>query len=276
MRRDGRVWLMYALLIVLGTLVPLMFTGCTWLKFVKQDCRVSGCGADQVCQAQDSSDPLSPYICVPKPEEPPVPPTPEPPPVVEPPPPTPPPPTPPPVVDHCPKPLAPGAYVMVKVSPYPPSGADGNNGLYVTPYVVGDPEFCRLIHGVSVEKCHLEGWKDQQACEVQLLGGCPEFEYRMTGGQWTACLARPAYGVITCDHLGTTLTRDDPQTPEFEGLPKECAEQKTGEGPLKWQYKAGFYAIAHIDKGFAGEVRACRRDHDPQGCSDKPRPIVGR
>lgn len=153
----------------------------------------------------------------------------------------------------CPKLLAPGAYVYVNLKPY-------GQGWDSSPRVHGDPDFCLAIHGVPASDCHLEGWPKRLECELELIGGCPEFEYRAGGADpWGLCKATGSQAV-TCDHFGNTIDRDDPQTPEFEGQPKVCANQRDPEG----RPKAGFFMVAHG----IGQIRACAPSHDPATCGD--------
>ena len=163
-------------------------------------------------------------------------------------PPPPPPPEDPVSVADCPKPLAPGAYIIMKNKPY-------GHGQDSTVRVHGDVEFCRIIHGVSVNDCHLEGWPKRSECEMELLGGCPIWQYKSPQGDAFLCQQEPAE--VSCDHFGNVEFRDDPRTPlVFEGQPKECGEQRDGRGdPM-----AGFFVIAHGKS----ELRACRPDG--QGC----------
>lgn len=159
----------------------------------------------------------------------------------------------------CPKVLAEGATVWVQGSPY-------GQGAQFTPYVDGDPEFCRLVHGVAANRCHLEGWPRRLDCELELLGpyaqkaqACPVVQYRnaSTGMKPQPCTDQSFEGQhMSCDHFGDTVNRDDPKTPDvFEGEPKVCGEQRDQYGPV-----AGFFAVAHGK----GEIRACRPDYD--GC----------
>lgn len=156
-------------------------------------------------------------------------------------------------VTRCPKPLAPGARVYLALKPY-------GQGWDSSPRVVGDPDFCYAIHGVRVNDCHLEGWSDRLGCELELLGGCPEWEYRATSADPWQAARQSGSGAITVDHFGNTAIRDDPQTPAFEGEPAVCGKQRDPRG----EPKAGFFVIAHGE----GELRVCRPDHDPTGCSD--------
>jgi hypothetical protein len=131
--------------------------------------------------------------------------------------------------------------------------------------VRGDQAFCFAIHGVVTNDCHLEGWGDaakRVACEMELLGrfvgkphACPEWEGRCYSDH-----PNEAECPITFDHYGSPCTgcRDNPDTPEFEGWPKECGEQRDADG----NPKAGFFVVAHGK----GQVRACRPDHDPGTC----------
>src|SRR3972149_4861382 len=52
----------------------------------------------------------------------------------------------------------------------------------------------------------------------------------------------------TCDHFGSPQYLDDPATPAFEGMPRECGQQRDQFGPI-----AGFMTIAHGK----GKIRGC-------------------
>lgn len=175
------------------------------------------------------------------------------------------PPAPPKPTTWCPKELAPGAHVYVQAKPY-------GNGFDSTVRIVGDPELCRLVHGAAVGDCHLEGWGQRSACELELLGktiakpqACAEWEYRAAPADpWQPCRMTGS-GAVTCDHHGETAAgRDDPQTPAFEGTPAVCGEQRDAEG----HPKAGTFIVAHG----RGEIRSCTPDHAPTGCGD-PKPV---
>jgi hypothetical protein len=145
-------------------------------------------------------------------------------------------------------------------------------GLDSTVRVQGDPGFCFAIHGEMVNDCHLEGWRGpagndptaRSRCEMQLLGGCPVWQFTVqnpaAGAIVLRCSDNHSAG-MSCDHFGDPVFRDDPQTPTtgdtletlqgFEGKPLECGLQRDMFGPY-----AGFFTIAH-GKGW---VRACRPD----------------
>jgi hypothetical protein len=111
-------------------------------------------------------------------------------------------------------------------------------GFDATVRVRGDSQFCFLIHGVNTNDCHLDGWSKRTQCEMELLGGCPRWQYSSDNGN--------------------TVFRDDPKTPDvFEGQPKECGNQRDEFGP-----NAGFFTIAH---GF-GLIRSCKPDLNPSTC----------
>jgi hypothetical protein len=150
-----------------------------------------------------------------------------------------------PVVSVCPKPLAEGAVIYVNNKRY---GA----GVDSTVRVSGDPEFCRLIHGVLVNDCHLEGWGKRAACEMQLLGGCPVWQYSMNATDVRGACRQAPHPEASCDHFGDPVDRDDPQTPAFEGKPAECGLQRDPAGDPT----AGFFVVAHGEAWF----RACRPD----------------
>lgn len=149
----------------------------------------------------------------------------------------------------CPRPLAPGARVYVAAKPW----GQGQDSTY---RVAGDPAFCEAIHGIpGMTDCHLEGWPTRAACELELAGGCPTWQYRIEGAQAPRpCLEVASDPALSCDHFGSPPgdMRDDPQTPAFEGKPAECGLQRDPMG----RPRAGFFTIAHG----LGEVRACKPD----------------
>jgi len=136
----------------------------------------------------------------------------------------------PPTVTDCPKPLAPEAEVYVNAKRY-------GNGVDSTVRVRGDREFCRLIHGVDTNDCHLEGWPNRDRCERFIAGGCPVWRYR-SGTEQGRCHDDRVTAAVSCDHFGDPVHRDDPQTPEFEGEPKACGLQRDEFGPM-----AGFFVM---------------------------------
>jgi hypothetical protein len=183
--------------------------------------------------------------CQPKPTPPPPPPTtlPGPPPTTLPPPPTttttttlPPAPQP---VSACPAScLTAEAYINSK--PY-------GNGWDSTIRLRGSAKCCAdLGHDNPSSDCHLEGYAQRTACERELAGGCPVWQYQTSGG-WRMCLQPDAE--FSCSHWGDPAHRDDPMTPQFEGEPKECGLQRDRDGlPM-----AGYFVIAHGK----GSLRAC-------------------
>jgi hypothetical protein len=154
-------------------------------------------------------------------------------------------PTPPPVASACPKPLAAGSEVYLNNKRY-------GNGLDSTVRVKGDPAFCQMIHGVTVNDCHLEGWPKRSACEMELIGGCPIWQYSMNGADVRSACRQAPHPDASCDHWGDPVDRDDPQTPEFEGRPFACGIQRDPLGDPT----AGFFVIGHGEAWF----RACKPD----------------
>ena len=163
----------------------------------------------------------------------------------------------PPDLTPCPKVPAEGSYVWLNNKRY-------GNGIDSTVRLHGDPEMCRLIHGVSVNDCHFEGMQgDRAACEMWLVkrqtgaaGGCPVWQYSVDGVNGFQCFQAP-HPTAAVDHFGDPVYRDDPQTPNvFEGRPAECGLQRDPVGdPM-----AGFFVIAHGTTFF----RACLPDYT--GC----------
>ncbi len=130
-------------------------------------------------------------------------------------------------------------------------------GLDSTVRVYGDKEFCYAIHGVYDIECHLEGLANRVQAEMELINGCPIWQYRQPPDLTVrSCLQVGDDGKMSCDHFGSVEHRDDPITPAFEGQPIECGLQRDGrKNPM-----AGFWTVAHGK----GQVRACRPDGD--GC----------
>ena len=159
-----------------------------------------------------------------------------------------------PTPSSCPKPLVPGAVVYLNDKAY-------GQGFDSTVRVHGDPEFCRLIHGVSVNDCHLEGWPKRVECEMELIRGCPIWQFTVDAGMTVEPCVDNQTAWCSCDHFGSVEYRDDPQTPTtgdtlltlqgFEGRPLECGLQRDAYGPM-----AGFFTVAHG----TGQVRACKPD----------------
>lgn len=147
----------------------------------------------------------------------------------------------------CPKELAPGTIVYLNNKGY-------GQGFDATVRVKGDPAFCQMIHGVAIDDCHLEGWSGRVRCEMELIGGCPIWQFSLDAKTPQPCVD-DQYAKASCDHFGSVEYRDDPKTPEFEGEPKECGLQRDIHGPI-----AGFFTVAH-GKAY---VRACKPDG--KGC----------
>lgn len=151
----------------------------------------------------------------------------------------------------CPKPLAEGSVVYLANKAY-------GNGFDTSIRVKGDSEFCRLIHGVSVTDCHLEGWPQRAACEMELIGGCPVWEFMATREAKPTPCVDDHYAHASCDHFGNPVNRDDPVTPTtgdtlatlqgFEGAPKACGLQRDAHGPV-----AGYFTVPHG----IGFIRSC-------------------
>jgi len=157
---------------------------------------------------------------------------------------------------YCPKKLDPNTTTVFMEANYWGQGIDSSVRVW------GDVEFCQIIHGVETKNCHLEGWKYRVWCEMELLSGCPVWQFTVDDGKtWHSC-SDNRQAKISCDHFGSTEYRDDPQTPQFEGRPIECAKQTDEFG-----YKAGFFMIPHG----AGKVRACKPDET--GCSTRDLPF---
>jgi len=159
--------------------------------------------------------------------------------------------------------LVPGATLKVRVKKY-------GNGVDSTLYVVGDKEFCLLIHGVSSDQCHLEGWPQREACEIELAKGCRVWRYR-SGAESGVCHDDRGGVAVSCDHQGSAGGgRDNPQTPTtgdtlatlkgFEGTPAVCGLQRDRYGPM-----AGMWMMPNCTEGRECAVAACLPDGT--GCS---------
>lgn len=162
-------------------------------------------------------------------------------------------------ISNCPKDLAPGAYVYLNNKPY-------GQGFDSSQRVKGDPEFCFLVNGVRTNDCSLEGWSRRTACEIELSGGCNDWQFSpYPDGKNAEICHDDQNALASCDHFGDPIYRDDPKTPTtgdtlaelkgFEGMPKQCGLQRDHFGP-----NAGYFTIAH-GKGY---VRACL--HKGGGC----------
>jgi hypothetical protein len=152
-------------------------------------------------------------------------------------------PTPP--VTYLPKPLAPGARVYLNNKKH-------GQGLDSTVRIYGDQELCEMVHGVKVNDCHLEGLPNRVKAEMELLGGCPIWQYRQGPQIYDCHQVENDENKMSCDHFGNAEYRDDPITVQFEGQPAECGLQRDADG----NPKAGFWIVAHGN----GWVRACRPD----------------
>jgi hypothetical protein len=157
--------------------------------------------------------------------------------------------------------------------PLPTASLALNNKAYgkgwdATLKVLNDPELCQMMHSeLGLKECHFDfpGWSSElqrAGYEMAVMGGarsdgrsytpvCPVW-------QWTNevfALLMPCEQVFddpagcSCDHFGRPQHIDDPQTPEFEGEPKECALQRDFLG----HPTAGFFCYAHGK----GKLRAC-------------------
>lgn len=177
-----------------------------------------------------------------------------------------------PPTSSCPIAPTPGSSTWVDAKPY-------GQGLDTEPRT-DDQAMCRAIYGEgwTGSSCHFEGLPPAQrsACEMQLLGGCPTWQWApSTSGPWTAA-RQASHPVLSVDHFGDPVYRDDPQTPTtghtletlhgFEGQPLACGLQRDErDDPM-----AGFFVIAH---GRA-LVRAC--DANGQHCGECRLPSGGK
>ena len=138
------------------------------------------------------------------------------------------------------------------------------HGFDSTPRVEGDVELCQELHGTPEKNCHFESPKLgalRAEYEMRVLAGaragdpsvgpmsCPVWWYSPAA---QPSLVKPCYDnqndFVSCDHFGSQPHQDDPKTPEFEGEPAQCGEQRNEFGPY-----AGFFTVAH-GKGW---IRTC-------------------
>ena len=147
------------------------------------------------------------------------------------------------------------AVVYVRNKPY-------GQGLDSSIRVKGDPRVCEAAGApVGTNDCHLEGLGPIRAqYEIKIAGGCNEWWAKPAGeNRVIRCLQAP--NIMSCDHYGDPVMRDDPNTDDvFEGNPPECGLQRSPDGkPM-----AGFFVIAHG----LGEVWACLpgRPYDDPTC----------
>lgn len=159
----------------------------------------------------------------------------------------------------------PTAFLYMRNSRY-------NAGVDSTPRIRGDRELCEALHHVPVPSgdCHFDSdvWenKDQRAeYEMRVLAGaraypghstsdvlCPVWQFK-SGSQLGRCHDDREHTLVSCDHFGNVVYRDDPQTPDvFEGRPEVCGNQRDEFGPY-----AGFFMIPNLTPGVNAWVRAC-------------------
>ncbi len=160
----------------------------------------------------------------------------------------------------CPMELPEGAEIRLVTGVYA-TGADGTpRSLHATVRVRGSLEYCAALgHQAASNDCHLEGYPRRVECEMELLRGCPVWQYQDESGGVGPCVDDQA-APLSCDHFGSPDEdgRDDPKTPTtgdtletllgFEGRPLVCGLQRDAHGP-----EAGFFAVPHG----RGLVRAC-------------------
>jgi len=133
------------------------------------------------------------------------------------------------------------------------------NGLDGTPRIgsSGDPELCEALHHVPVPRgdCHFDSdvWRGDSVLrgryEMWVLAGARDgqplpaaplglvWEYK-SGPERGRCHDDRVSAAVSCDHFGNAATRDDPNTPAFEGLPAELGAQRDAYGPY-----AGFFTM---------------------------------
>ncbi len=147
------------------------------------------------------------------------------------------------------------------------------NGVDGTPRISGDRELCEALHHVPVPSgdCHFDSdvWRTKlQRADYEgfVLAGArdgaplpsaplgPVWEYK-AGGQQGRCSDDRTGANTSCDHFGSAFVdgRDDPQTPQFEGLPAWLSSQRNEFGPY-----AGWFMVPQTSgPTFGTQVRAC-------------------
>jgi hypothetical protein len=142
-----------------------------------------------------------------------------------------------------------------------------NAGIDSTIRINGDQALCEALHHVSVGDCHFDSdvwtYEGQRAqYEMMVMAGaragnnitnklCAVWRYK-SGAKVDRCHNDTKVALVSCDHFGDTVHRDDPKTDPFEGEPFECGEQKDEFGPY-----AGFFTIPNCTPGSECLVRAC-------------------
>jgi len=146
-----------------------------------------------------------------------------------------------------------------KLSDYPEASLQAatkpqGQGFDHTTLVVGSQRYCADRGWTDGRRrCQVSIDEDpyKLTCELEFgSGGCPRWEFRSAGVQHPCVDDRN--DVMSCDHFGTQPGQDDPNTPEFEGKPAVCGQQRDEHGPV-----AGFFAYAHTSEGIPGQVRSC-------------------
>jgi hypothetical protein len=123
------------------------------------------------------------------------------------------------------------------------------HGFDSAPRVRNDEAFCKTVTGLDgVKDCSFEGLPNRAHCEMQVMGGCPVWEFQKPGEVRAYRCHDDQSDWASCDHFGSPNAQDDPQTPDFEGQPLECGAQRWGIRP-----DAGFFTVAHG----VGNIRAC-------------------
>lgn len=161
----------------------------------------------------------------------------------------------------CPMPLPAGAVVYINDNPYGQLVDEGGIhilGVDSSIRVRGSYEYCAALgHATPSNDCNLEPWPNRAACEMELAGGCPVWDWYndLHPGAYPCEQVQPDESGMSCDHFGNTEFRDDPETPDiFEGRPAECGYQRDELGnPM-----AGFWTQPH--GGLNGYARACLPD----------------
>ena len=249
-----------------AVLMTLAFAGCALLRPILKDCEIVGCPGGQRCAPET-------HTCVPEPVPTPTPtPTPEP------------TPTPTPVPTPTPTPTPSPRWDTIFPIPFPLESSTVymnakryGNGLDAS-LRIRDTVVCQALAHVPSTDCHTESdvWQNaHQRADYEgfVMAGArhglplparplgPVWQYQ-AGGEQGRCHDRREGVNTSCDHFGDPSTRDDPQTPDFEGAPAWLAFQSDEYGPY-----AGWFMVPQTSgPTFGTLIRACL-PLDPTVCS---------
>jgi len=143
------------------------------------------------------------------------------------------------------------------------------NGIDSTIRVNGDPALGEALHHVPTSDYHFDSdvWRagERADYEMLVLGGARDgrplptplgavWQYRSGPKSGRCHDDRSGNAPVSCDHFGSSSTgmRDDPNTPEFTGVPAALGNQRDEFGPY-----AGFWTMPqcpHVESDFVGGV----------------------